>query len=98
MTSLKPDDICYNLNLGMAGHEYDATISKAAKIAMNIASISPGVISLGRVAIGGAVAASKATAQTFGRKVTTRTLINTVATGGIQTILKRKIFPQKSSF
>lgn len=90
MTSLKPDDIYYNLNLGMAGHEYDATISKAAKIAMNIASIIPGVINLGRVAIGGAVAAAKATAQTFGRKVATRTLINTVATGGIQTILKRK--------
>ena len=63
---------------------------KAAKIAMNIASIIPGVISLGRVAIGGAVAAAKATAQTVSRKVATRTLINTVATGGIQTILKRK--------
>ena len=92
ITSLNPEEIYYDLNLSMVGHEYDATISKVAKVAMTVASMIPVVLTLGSAAIGTAAAgtaAAKVTAKTAAKAATKKALKATIVKEGVKSLGKK---------
>ena len=87
--SLQLETINYDLNLNMVGHEYDATISNAAKITIAVAATIPTVISCGATLAGGAAAgtvAAKTAGKAAAKKVTKQATISMIKKQGLKTV------------
>lgn len=91
-SSLTPETMNYDLNLNMVGHEYDATISNAAKIAIAVATTIPTVISCGTVLAGRAVAgtvAAKTAGKVAAKKTAKKLTYEMIKKQGLKTVANK---------